>query len=127
MKFFEEVTAWAEPNAVNHIYYLSDDKSKMVGYIKNGTTSLFKFKRPITISTKGRKFRLVRDGEADSVYFAKVEERTDKGATVIEVSSSDGKSKYFVTVNGSSLSCSCTGFQFRRKCKHVESVKEKIV
>ena len=124
MKYFQEITEWTEKSAVNHIYYLTDDKSKMVGYIKNGTTDLFKFKTPISISTKGRKFKLVKDGEADSVYFVKQEERTDKGANAIEIEGSGGK-KYFVTKTKAGLTCSCTGFQFRRKCKHVDSIKEK--
>ena len=56
MKYFQEVTVWADSaNAVNHTYYMKDDKSFMVGYIKAGTKSLFKFKKPIQIDTRGRK------------------------------------------------------------------------
>ena len=42
MKYFQEVTEWAD-NIPNHIYYLKDDKSFLVGYIQAGTKKLFKF------------------------------------------------------------------------------------
>jgi hypothetical protein len=124
MKFFQETTEWDTPNAPNHIYYLSDDKSKMVGYIKRGTTELFKFKSPIGISTKGRKFKLVDvKGEPDSVYFATTPEHTLTNV-VATIAGSNG-SVYSVSKSGHTYSCTCTGFQFRRKCKHVEQFTTK--
>lgn len=32
------------------------------------------------------------------------------------------KDKYFVTKNGSSYVCTCTGFSYRRNCSHVQEV-----
>ena len=96
MKYFQEVTVWADSaNAVNHTYYMKDDKSFMVGYIKAGTKSLFKFKKPIQIDTRGRKFVELKDKktEPDSVYFVKKEEPENEG---IEVEGSNGK-KYYIT------------------------------
>ena len=61
MKFFQEITAWDRAQAQNHIYLLNDDKSKMYAYIRSGTTDVFKFKQPIQISTKGRKFVALKD------------------------------------------------------------------
>ena len=122
MKYFEEVTDWGSSTAMNHIYYLNDDKSKMVGYIKHGTTDLFKFKNPISFYAKGRKFvELKKKGEPDSVYFTKQEEFTPKD--VIIVKSTSGK-EYQITKIGSRYSCSCPGFQFRNKCKHIEEINE---
>ncbi len=121
MKYLQEVTEWDSPNAQNHTYYVCDDKTKMVGYIKQGTTDLFKFKQPIAIYTKGRKFvELKKKGEPDSVYFVKQEVFTPKD--VIIVKGSSGK-EYQITKVGSRYSCSCPGFQFRNKCKHIEEVK----
>lgn len=34
--------------------------------------------------------------------------------------------EYKVTLKGSELSCECVGFGFRRKCKHVEKIKNEI-
>jgi hypothetical protein len=123
MKYFEEVTDWGSSTAKNHIYYLCDDKTKMVGYIKHGTTDLFKFKRPITFYGKGRKFvELKTRGEPDSVYFTKSEAFVPKQA--IEIEGSNGK-KYYVTNVGAKYMCTCPGFSFRHTCKHTKEIKEK--
>ena len=42
------------------------------------------------------------------------------------VLSSDGKKTYSVTNGPGGWSCNCTGFGFRRDCKHVQSVKKKV-
>lgn len=33
---------------------------------------------------------------------------------------------YVVTKNGKTLSCTCTGFHYRHKCKHVDAVAKKV-
>lgn len=121
MKYYQEVTDWGDSKAVNHIYYLNDDKSRMVGYIKFGTKELFKFKSPIAIDVRGRKFVELKDkkGELDSVYFGKKEE--PKKDSII-VKGSNGK-EYIIEKIGSKYTCTCPGFVFRHKCKHVESIK----
>ena len=119
MKYFQEVTEWAD-NVPNHIYYLKDDKSFMVGYIKAGTKSLFKFKKPIQIDIRGRKFVEVKGKtESDEVYFAKPEQKIVAKET-IEVEGSKGK-KYILEKLGGRYVCSCPGYQFRRSCKHSEA------
>ena len=124
MKFFQETTQWDSPTAPNHIYYLSDDKSKMVGYIQQGTTVLKKFKQPIGISTKGRTFKVVAiKGEDDSVYFQSTPEFVPSNV-IATVTGSNG-AVYTVSKNGSRYSCTCTGFQFRRKCKHTQEFDNK--
>ena len=40
---------------------------------------------------------------------------------VVRVNGSNGK-EYLVTVQGKVKSCSCTGFSFRRTCKHLAAV-----
>jgi hypothetical protein len=121
MKYFQEVTEWDSPTAQNHIYYLKDDKTKMVGYIKAGTKTIFKFKSPIDIYTKGRKFvELKKNAEPDSVYFTKQEEFRPKQAIVVK--GSNGK-EYHITKVGNRYSCTCPGFLFRHKCKHVDELK----
>jgi hypothetical protein len=121
VKYFQETTDWGDVNAKNHIYYLCDDKTKMVGYIKYGTTELFKFKQPIPIYTKGRTFvELKTKGEPDSVYFVKSSEFKPKEAIVVK--GSNGK-EYYITKIGHKYSCTCPGFQFRHVCKHVTELK----
>ena len=121
MKYFEEVTVWNDnPKAVNHVYYMTDDKSKCVGYIQFGKGRLQKFSTPIRLDTRGRKFVVLKDKktEPDEKYFPKEEVKKD----LIEVQGSNGKVYYLEKV-GSKYTCTCPGFTFRQKCKHVEGIK----
>lgn len=121
MKYLQEVTDWGDTKTQNHIYYMKDDKSFMVGYIKAGTKSLFKFSKPIQIDTRGRKFVELKDkkGEPDTKYFAKPEEPK---SDAIKVQGSNGKVYTIEKIAGKYV-CSCPGFMFRHKCKHIEEVK----
>ena len=124
MKYMQEVTDWGNNNTPNHIYYLNDSKTKMVGYIKAGTKALFKFSKPMTIDVRGRKFVELKDkkAESDEVYFGKPVVET-KPSNAIEVQGSNGK-VYLLTKNSSGkYSCTCPGFTFRHTCKHIQDVK----
>lgn len=41
-----------------------------------------------------------------------------------KVKSSDGKKNYIVTVKINSITCTCTGFGYRNRCKHVDEIKK---
>lgn len=122
MQYLQEVTEWDVGYSLpNHIYYLSDDKRKAVGYIKAGTKKLVKFSKPLSFDTKGRKFiKVERKAEPDAVYFPKAVEEKPIGH-VKQVEGSGGKI-YFISKIGTRYSCSCPGFQFRHKCRHVEEM-----
>lgn len=94
-----ETTVWKE-NVPNHAYLLSNDKSKMYGYAKHGSSEIHMMKNAIGFDTRGRKFTLLHTipdeeegrkviGSKGDVYYVK-----------------DGK-------------CTCTGFKYRGECKHV--------
>jgi hypothetical protein len=122
MKYFQEVTEWTDnPNAINHVYYMKDDKSSMVGYIKGGEGRLFKFKTPIRIDVRGRKFVELKNkkAEPDDVYFGKREEPKD----VIIFQGSNGK-EYLLEKIGGKYTCTCPGFTFRNKCKHSDALND---
>jgi queuine/archaeosine tRNA-ribosyltransferase len=124
MKYLQEVTDWGSHNVPNHIYYLNDEKTKMVGYIRAGTKTLFKFKKPMGIDIRGRKFIELKDrkAEKDEVYFGKKKAEV-KPNNAIEVQGSNGK-VYLLTKNVSgSYTCTCPGFTFRHTCKHISGVK----
>ena len=120
MKYFQETTDWGSSTAQNHIYYLNDEKSFMVGYIKQGESELHKFKKPIRIDVRGRQFKVLNmKGESDDVYFGKQEDEAPKQA--IEFEGSNGK-KYYVSKSGAKYICTCPGFTFRHTCKHVQEM-----
>jgi len=59
MIIVREITEW-EDNTPNHTYILSDDKSKMYGYVKFGTKEGKKFSKPMSFDSRGRKFKLLK-------------------------------------------------------------------
>jgi len=115
MKFYQETTVWPD-NMGNGIYLLDDAKSKMYAYIKPGSKSVFKFKNPIRIDTRGRKFKAV----ANTFDFQIEEPVADNPRW--EVTGSKGD-KYIVEKTDNGLTCTCSGFRFRGACKHLEVAK----
>lgn len=114
MKFFQEITAG--DSYPNHIYMLSDSKEFMYGYIKSGSENLEQFKSRYRFDTRGRKFR-----EVPNTY-GYVEAAVINTADRWEIVGSSGN-RYIVEREGGKLKCSCSGFKFRGKCKHVETPK----
>lgn len=125
MQYVVDNTVYKDnPTAEPKIYYLSDDKSKMVAMFDTTTDTWKRFKHPIGISSKGRKFEVLKDWdpEPDSVYFGKPEPVKQQGTPV---TSSTGEI-YYVDKRGDNYTCTCKGFMFRRKCRHVDQVKGKL-
>jgi hypothetical protein len=117
MKFMQEVTEWPD-NTPNHVYYLNDDKSKMFGYAKSGTTVIEMFSKPIKFDSRRRKFK-----EVAGFVAPRVEPVEEVIATrTWEVIGSKGD-KYLVSLVDGALRCTCSGFKWKGKCKHIEGVK----
>ena len=99
MKILQEITVW-DGDTPNHIYHIAND-GKMVAY-DNGTR-LKTFSQPMNFDRARRKF----------ITLETIVEAPPSDAK--EVTGSNGKIYY--VQNGT---CTCTGFKFRGKCKHVE-------
>jgi hypothetical protein len=98
---------------VSHILferYLLDG-AKVLAYIKQGSTTPFYFKTPLTIDKRGRKFAPLKSNPF------KVKEKV----TVIKVSGSKGS---VYSVDTEAKTCSCMGFGFRGKCRHLSELLE---
>lgn len=52
----ETTKTWSVP-CPNHIYYVTDDKSKMVAFYNVNTGKVTKFKKPIGFDTRYRTFK----------------------------------------------------------------------
>ena len=114
MKFFEETTNYKDA-IPNGTYLMDDSKTYMYAYIKAGSKSVFTFKAPIRIDTRGRTFKAVPNtfeykipGEVSSN--PRWEVRGSKGDV------------YIVEKTEHGLTCTCSGFKFRGKCKHLTSI-----
>ena len=115
MQFYQETTKWKDA-VPNGIYLLDDSKSKMYAFKPWGTGEIKTFKNPIRIDVRGRKFVV------NPVQFkTKLKEEEPEGRYWI-VKGSKGD-EYKVTELNGNLSCSCSGFKFRGKCKHADSIE----
>ena len=91
-----------------HTYLL--DGTTLVAYIKVNTTEPFYFKNGIkNFDKRGRKFEKV----STNLFETHVE------TNLIEVQGSKGAVYY---VDPEAATCTCPGFTFRGKCKHVEAL-----
>jgi len=103
MRAYKEITDWSTPN---HTYLL--DGNNLIAYIKEGEITPFYFKNPIKGFDKSkRKFIELTDNPFEVTV----------SSTLREVKGSKGNT-YFV--NDDEHTCTCPGFTFRGKCKHVE-------
>ena len=107
MEAVVETTQWSGNVQPNHKYLL--DGAKVLAYIKQGSTTPFYFKNPITIDKRGRKFVPLKSNPF------KVKEK----ATVIKVSGSKGQ---VYSIDTENKTCSCPGYTFRGTCKHLVSL-----
>lgn len=112
MKFYQETTDYGDKIA-NGVYLLDDAKAKMYAYVSPVDGTVKTFNRPIGISTKGRKFKVV-----ENTYNYTIPEEIAENPRW-EVAGSKGNT-YFVEKTNNGLACTCSGFKFRGECKHVK-------
>ena len=104
IQVLQEVTEWKNAEIRNGIYYVND-QTQLVAY-KSASGNYKEFIKPIKGFSKSRRKFVVIDEIA--------EEGDDK---IIYVTGSNG-AKYSI-IDGK---CSCAGFKFRKKCKHIEGM-----
>ena len=114
MKWFAETTDYKD-KVPNGIYLLDDAKTKMYAFRPRGTDEIKTFKNFIRIDTRGRKFVV------NPVQFKTALKEPEPEGRYWIVKGSKGDEYKVSELNGN-LSCTCSGFKFRGKCKHAESV-----
>jgi hypothetical protein len=117
MKWFAETTDWKDA-VPNGIYLLNDSKDKMFAF-RPASGEIKTFRNPIRIDLRGRKF-VINPEQFEVGVKAEVPE-----GRVWTVTGSKGD-EYKVTELNGNLSCSCSGFRFRGKCKHEESIRQAV-
>lgn len=63
------------------------------------------------------------DELADYMVYKPLERQPAAGERTWQVKGSKGNS-YTVKLSNGSYSCTCAGYGFRRKCRHIEEIKE---
>jgi hypothetical protein len=113
MKTLQEITPdWDIPN---HVYFVNDTKDKMFAYVKKSTGELKEFINPLPFSASRRKFKEINNTWG---FFPKATETIHDGFVKI-VMGSKGE-RYTITEFSGIRQCSCPGFKFRSKCRHIE-------
>ncbi len=104
-----EVTKWNDIDyrQPNHVYLLQGDK--IHAYIPWGEGTPQYFKKPLRIDQRRRKFVPI-----DHDPFGTLPE-----SNTVEVTGSRGEVYY---VDPDAQTCSCPGYKFRGKCKHLDKV-----
>lgn len=115
-KFIKEVTEWSDATP-NHTYLVVDSREKMLGYVRQDTGLLQMFKQPLPFDVRRRKFQEVTN------TWGYVEPELVNTANTWQIKSSSG-SVYTIERHGSRLSCTCIGFKFKSKCRHVQEFVE---
>jgi len=99
----------------NHTYLMDDKMEKVLGYFKWHNPNDFEMLRtPLRLDRRYRKFKILQTG------YKFANDTTDTKQWVIEGSKGN---KYVVLQDELGYNCSCVGFKYHGKCKHIEQVK----
>ena len=123
MKAFQEITEWdVDFDMPNHVYFLSDSKDKMYGYVKAGTGEILEVATPYKFKASGRKFKEV----INTWGFFPREELVLVGETH-QVAGSNG-AVYTVTNDRGTWTCTCPASKWQAgECKHIRQLNSSTV
>ena len=102
----KEITKWDLDFQPNHTYLVDGDR--VHAYINSSGEHVY-FSKPMSFSKAYRKFVELKDNPFD----------IEVKSNLIEVQGSKGQ---VYQVDPDKRSCTCTGYSFRGKCKHVVEV-----
>ena len=116
MKVLREVTEWATEIQPNHVYLVEGDK--ILAYQPHGTGSVVHFENRVRLDRARRKFK------EEPVDVALWGISVEQPAHIVSVAGSKGKT---YEVNLEEGSCTCSGYQFRGRCKHLALAQEQVI
>lgn len=117
MILVKEITHWKEVSRQpNHTYLMSDNMEKVFGYFKWHNPNDFQMLRtPLKIDTRYRKFKVLQTG----YNFA------GEATKTWTIEGSKGN-KYVVSQDELGYNCSCVGYKYHGKCKHIDEVMNEL-
>lgn len=120
LEILKETTVWAgDYHNCNHTYLLDGDK--IVAYVKSGTDDVQVLRTKLRIS---KRYRTFQKAHHDGLANLSQNQPKDPDTKVFKVKSNT--KEYIVKVNKARYSCTCTGYNFRGKCKHIDAVAKKL-
>jgi hypothetical protein len=134
MEILKEITQWDTDYRQPNHSYLVNKKGQIVAYAKWHTDDITVFNLRRTLDKRYRKF--VKDNHKGLSKLVKQfasEDNVEKEKVVksdnirlFKVKSNDREYDVQYNISGKFLTCSCIGFGYRRKCKHVDAVSKKL-
>ena len=120
LQILKETTEWSgNYQNCNHTYLL--DGNKIVAYVKSGSEQVQVLRTKLTIDKRYRTF--IKANHAGLSKLIK-SQPLDPETKVFKVKSNTNE--YIVKVSNKVYSCTCTGYNFRGKCKHITAVANKL-
>jgi len=113
MKVLREVTEWATAIQPNHVYLVEGDK--IVAYQPHGEGAVVHFEHRARLDRARRKF--CEEPVDDALWGISV----TQPAHIVSVAGSKGKT---YEVNLEEGSCTCTGYRYHGRCKHLAQAQE---
>ena len=117
IEILKETTVWSDGSNATHTYLL--DGTKIVAYAKSSDNSVQVLRTQIKIDKRYRTF--VKTKHYGLEKFIK-KTPIKSNTRVFKVVSKT--KEYFVELSDYNYTCTCTGFNFRGKCKHITAVVE---
>ena len=119
MKAFQEITEWdTDFTMPNHVYFLSDSKDKMYGYVKASTGEIQEMGVPYKFKVSGRKFR-----EVANTWGFNPKEEPEAVGLQHKVLGSNG-AIYTVTDDHGTWTCTCPAAKWQKgECKHIKQLR----
>lgn len=136
MEIIREITQWqVDFRQPNHTY-LINAKNQIVAYAKwHSKTDIQVFKSRHVLDKRYRKFEVVKHAALSKIAKQFASEDIKKKAESVKPSENirvfnvkTNDKVYAVTFNkiSKSVSCSCIGYGYRRKCRHSQAVSNKL-
>lgn len=122
LKIMREVTEWqGYSRQPNHVYLMSGDRA--LAYVPWGQGKPFYFKTFQRLDRRGRKFVEEKHNQwrFDLTIETEIKDTKPKGQTW-QISGSKGN-QYVVSFDAGRWSCSCPGYGFRNRCRHVDELR----
>lgn len=118
MKILQEITPdWDVPN---HVYFVTESKDKMFGYVKKSTGEVKEFSQPLPFSTSRRKFKEISNTWN---FIPKTVEVVEVAGIQHKVPGSNG-AIYTVTDDHGAWTCTCPASKWQKgQCKHITKIK----
>lgn len=124
MKIMQEITKWAvEYRQPNHVYLMDGDK--VYAASRWGEDPPQYFQVPLRINRGGRKFVEVPNQWGFRTDITTEPESITKPAGESWTVTGSRGDQYTVTLESGRWSCTCSGFGFRGRCRHITEQQAK--